>query len=185
MKPYSHWSSHVLRHTNAVSIYALAPRGGSCSRADLVRATGLSAPTVTNVVKDLLSKNLVEPLGEGESSGGRPPDKLRFKAERGCILAATISTSGISFLLTDLNGNQLDSLKIALTRRKTAPTAICSYIGQAIERLLRRQKKSLRQLLTLIVGVPLSRTSRKVFFQSVPLRVACGPLRHVNKMVIV
>ena len=145
---------HVLRHTNALSILTLLRECGSCSRADLVRATGLSAPTVTNVVKDLLSKNLVEPLGESESSGGRPPDKLRFKAERGCILAVMISAENLSFLLTDLNGNHLDTLTIALSRRKTTPAAICSYIAQAIERLLRRQKKSRRQLLIVVVGVP-------------------------------
>lgn len=143
-----------MRHTNALSILTLLRECGSCSRADLVRATGLSAPTVTNVVKDLLSESLVEPLGEGESSGGRPPDKLRFKAERGCILAASISTDTLSFLLTDLNGNQLDTLKIALTRRKTTPAAICNYIGDVIDKLLRKQKKSRKQLLTLVVGVP-------------------------------
>jgi glucokinase len=120
----------------------------------LARATGLSAPTVTNVVKDLLSKNLVEPLGEGESNGGRPPDKLRFKAEHGCILAVAISTENLSFLLTDLNGNQLDILKTTFTRRKTAPAAVCGYINDAIEKLLRRQKKLRKQLLALVVAVP-------------------------------
>jgi len=29
----------------------------------------MSAPTVTNVVSDLLAANLIKPLGEGESSG--------------------------------------------------------------------------------------------------------------------
>ena len=63
----------VLRFTNAHGILKLLRESGSCSRADLVRASGLSAPTVTNVVRDLLAANLVEPLGEGDSSGGRPP----------------------------------------------------------------------------------------------------------------
>ena len=144
----------VLRHTNALSILTLLRECGSCSRADLVRASGLSAPTVTNVVKDLLSENLIEPLGEGESSGGRPPDMIRFKAERGCVLGVQISTESVSFLLADLNGNELDALKIALTRRKTTPPAICSYIDQGMRRLLRRRKISRDQLLTLVVGVP-------------------------------
>jgi glucokinase len=109
---------------------------------------------VTNVVRDLLSKNLVEPLGEGESSGGRPPDKLRFRAERGYILAVSITAGSLSFLLVDLNGNQIDNMKIALTRRKTTPAAICSYISQANDTLFRKRNKSIKQLLTLVVGVP-------------------------------
>ena len=127
---------------------------GSCSRADLVRASGLSAPTITNVVKDLLSENLVEPLGEGESSGGRPPDMIRFKAERGCVLGVEITAESISFLLADLNGNELDTLKIALTKRKKTPAAICGYIDSAIQSLLRKQKKTRDQLLIMVVGVP-------------------------------
>ena len=69
-----------LRHTNALTILKLLREAGTCSRADLVRASGLSAPTVTNVVADLLASDLVKPLGEGESSGGRPPDMISFKA---------------------------------------------------------------------------------------------------------
>jgi glucokinase len=144
----------VLRHTNALGILTLLRECGACSRADLVRASGLSAPTVTNVVKDLLSENLIEPLGEGESSGGRPPDMIRFKAERGCILAVEISAESLSFLLADLNGNELDTLKIPLTSRKTTPAAICSYIEKALKILLRKQKKSQEQLLIMVVGVP-------------------------------
>src|SRR5580693_3751728 len=144
----------VLRFTNAHGILKLLRESGSCSRADLVRASGLSAPTVTNVVKDLLSADLVEPLGEGPSSGGRPPDMLRFKAERGCLLAVEITSQNISFLFTDLNGDELDRTEVSLARRKTTPEAICSLIGDELKGLLRKQKKSRDKLMALAVGVP-------------------------------
>src|SRR6202789_152222 len=96
----------VLRHTNALGVLKLLRQVGSCSRADLVRSSGLSAPTITNVVNDLLAENLIEPLGEGESNGGRPPDMIRFKAERGCVLAVKITADSLSFLLTDLHGQE-------------------------------------------------------------------------------
>jgi glucokinase len=144
----------VLRHTNAHGILKLLRECGSCSRADLVRASGLSAPTVTNVVKDLLSANLVEPLGEGESSGGRPPDMIRFKAERGCLLAVEITATHISFLLTDLNGSELDRQDISLVRRRTTPEAICGYIGDELRTLLRKHRKTRNQVLALVAGVP-------------------------------
>jgi glucokinase len=62
----------------------------------------MSAPTVTNVVNDLLAADLIQPLGEGESSGGRPPDMISFKADRGRILAVQITFGYLSFLLTNL-----------------------------------------------------------------------------------
>ena len=154
-KPIPIGRPSALRYTNAHSILKLLRECGSCSRADLVRASGLSAPTVTNVVRDLLSENLVEPLGEGESSGGRPPDMIRFKAERGCLLALEITAKSISFLLTDLNGSELESKRISLHNRKTTPEAICGYIADELRAMLRkRRKKPREQLLIMVAGVP-------------------------------
>ena len=144
----------LLRHTNALRVLKLLRESGSCSKADLVRASGLSAPTITNVVGDLLSADLIKPLGEGESNGGRPPDMISFKAERGCVLAVKITADSLSFLLADLNGRELDTQIIPLANRKTTPDAICISIGEEVRRLLRKHRKKREQLLALVVGVP-------------------------------
>jgi predicted NBD/HSP70 family sugar kinase len=153
-EPISVGRPSLLRHTNALRILKLLRECGSCSKADLVRASGLSAPTITNVVGDLLSVDLIKALGEGESNGGRPPDMIAFKAERGCVLAVQITADSLSFLLADLNGTELDAQKIPLANRKTTPDAICVYIGEEVRRLLRKHKKKREQLLALVVGVP-------------------------------
>jgi glucokinase len=144
----------LLRHTNALRVLKLLRESGSCSKADLVRASGLSAPTITNVVGDLLSAGLIKALGEGESNGGRPPDIIAFKAERGCVLAIKITADSLSFLLADLNGNPLDTHEILLAGRKTTPDAICILIGEEVRRLLRKHRKKREQLLAVVVGVP-------------------------------
>ncbi len=131
----------LLRHTNALRVLKLLRETGSCSKADLVRASGLSAPTITNVVGDLLAAGLIKPLGEGESNGGRPPDMIAFKAERGCVLAVKITADTLSFLLADLNGRELDLFEIPLANRKTTPDAICVLIGEEVRRLLRKHRK--------------------------------------------
>jgi glucokinase len=144
----------LLRHTNALTILKLLRATGSCSRADLVRASGMSAPTVTNVVGDLLAANLIKPLGEGESSGGRPPDIIRFKAERGCILGVQITARWVSFLLTDLSGDELERSSVPLAGRRTTPESICALIGEECKRLMKKQKKTRDQLLALVVAAP-------------------------------
>jgi glucokinase len=182
----------LLRRTNALTILKLLRETGSCSRADLVRASGMSAPTVTNVVADLLAANLIKPLGEGESSGGRPPDIIRFKAERGCILGVQISAGSVSFLLTDLSGEELDTAHVPLAGRKTTPGAICSLIGEEIRRLLKKHKKAREQLLAVVVGVPaitnveegiVLSISTLEEWRSVPLRRLLS--KHVDCLVIV
>jgi glucokinase len=143
-----------LRHTNALTVLRLLREAGSCSRADLVRASGLSAPTVTNVVGDLLALNLVKTLGEGESSGGRPPDLIRFNAERGCLLGVQIISLSLSFLLTDLSGAEMATSAVSLAGHKTTPEAVCHLIGVELRRLLKQQKLAREQLLVLVVAVP-------------------------------
>ena len=143
-----------LRHTNALTILRLLREAGSCSRADLVRASGLSAPTVTNVVGDLLAANLIQPLGEGESSGGRPPDMISFKADRGCLLAVQITAHHLTFFLTDLSGTRMDTATVSLVQRKTTPDSICQLIGAEIRSLLKKHKMGREQLLALVVAAP-------------------------------
>ena len=191
-EPISVGRPSLLRRTNALTILNLLREAGSCSRADLVRASGMSAPTVTNVVNDLLSANLIKPLGEGESSGGRPPDIIRFKAERGCILGVQITARALFFLLTDLSGEELDTTRVSLHGRKTDPEAVCALIAEELRSLFRKHKKAREQLLALVVGVPaitnveegiVLSVSTLEDWRSVPLRRLLG--KHVDCRIIV
>ena len=101
----------LLRQTNAHLLLRLLREAGPCSKADLVRASGLSAPTVTNVIAHLSEAGLVEPIGEGDSTGGRPPDIIRFRAERGCVVGVEIAPDALRFLLADLDGHELGRAK--------------------------------------------------------------------------
>jgi glucokinase len=144
----------LLRQTNAQLLLRLLRENGPCSKADLVRASGLSAPTVTNVVAHLASAGLIEPIGEGDSTGGRPPDIIRFRAERGCLVGVEITPKFLRFLLADLDGRELRRAKAALLRQSSKPAAVCSQIAREVRNLLRKQKLAEQQLLGVVVGVP-------------------------------
>jgi glucokinase len=144
----------LLRQTNAQLLLRLLRETGPCSKADLVRASGLSAPTVTNVVAHLSSAGLVEPIGEGDSTGGRPPDIIRFRAERGCVVGVEIGSNLLRFLLADLDGSELGRAKAALPWHSSKPATVCAQIAKEIRNLLRKQKLAEDQLLGLVVGVP-------------------------------
>jgi len=144
----------LLRQTNAQLLLKLLRSGGPCSKADLVRASGLSAPTVTNVIAHLSSAGLVELLGEGDSTGGRPPDILRFRAERGCVVAVEITHSLVRLLLTNLDGSELDRAEIALPRSQSSPVEVCALVAREVRRLICRHGRPDTHLLGIVVGVP-------------------------------
>jgi glucokinase len=144
----------LLRQTNAQLLLKLLRESGPCSKADLVRASGLSAPTVTNVVGHLTSVRLVEPIGEGDSTGGRPPDIIRFRAERGCVIGMEVGQDFLRFLLTDLDGHELGRSRAELSWNASKPAAVCAQAGREVRNLLRKHKKTEDQLLGIVVGIP-------------------------------
>src|SRR5215813_7258816 len=144
----------LIRQTNAEILLRLLRESGPCSKADLVRASGLSAPSVTNVVTTLISTGLVETVGEGGSTGGRPPDILRFKAEHGCVAGVEITRKVLRFLLADLNGRELAQSETLIEKSKSTPRQICRQIAKELWQLLRHRGLSRNQLFSLTVGVP-------------------------------
>lgn len=144
----------LLRQTNAQVLLRLLREAGPCSKADLVRASGLSAPTVTNVVGHLASAGLIEPIGVGDSTGGRPPDILRFRAERGYVIGAEIAPECVRFLLTDLDGCEQGRAKVGIDSPRSTPREVCALIAGEVRKLLRKQGRPEGQLLGLAIGVP-------------------------------
>ena len=102
----------------------------------------------------LIAAGLVETLGEGNSTGGRPPDILRFNAERGCVAGVEITRGTLRFLLVDLNGTRLCDSEIPIKASKSTPAEICRLISSELDRLLSRGKMKRKQLLRVAVGVP-------------------------------
>lgn len=71
--------------------------GGEVSRADVARLTGLTRPTVSTIVADLLENNLVVETGQGPSAGGKRPTLLTINGQGRHLIA--IDLSGANFAL--------------------------------------------------------------------------------------
>lgn len=91
-----HSTSHV-RSANATRIIRLLRDEGAMTRADLVRASGLTRPTVGAIVKSLLRDGIAiesgtsPPAGDGRRElGGRPGSLVWFNAEAVTAVAARV-----------------------------------------------------------------------------------------------
>lgn len=77
------------------------------SRADIVKATGLRAGTVSAIVNRLIKEKLVYEGVEGPSSGGRPPKYLHVNAESAYVLAIDVGVNESLYAVSDFNGRIL------------------------------------------------------------------------------
>jgi glucokinase len=114
----------------------------------------LSAPTVSSAVAHLESLNLVEKLGDGESSGGRPPEMLRFNATRGYVAGIDIGGTRLRMVLADLNGRIVTQWATQFTERQRTPKAVCCLIHDGLKTMCQEASTSVKKVLELTVGAP-------------------------------
>lgn len=75
--------------------------GGELSRADVARLTGLTRPTVSTIVAELLESTLVIETGQGPSAGGKRPTLLSINGNSRYLIA--VDLSGTNFRAARLN----------------------------------------------------------------------------------
>ena len=143
-----------LRQANARGLLQLLQQHTPCSRADLVRYSGLSAPTVSSGVAHLEGLGLIEHIGDGESSGGRPPGLLGFHARHGYVAAADIGGTRLRMMLTDLAGTLVAQSSVILDAKQKTPDGVCCLIMEGLKGLCKQSGTPLRKVLRLTAGAP-------------------------------
>ncbi|MCU1321200.1 MAG: hypothetical protein JWM43_849 [Acidobacteriaceae bacterium] len=143
-----------LRQTNARGLLQLLQEHNPCSKADLVRYSGLSAPTVSSGIAHLERLGLVEQMGDGESSGGRPPGLLRFNARHGYVAAADIGGTRVRMMLADLGGNVITQWSVMLGDKQKTPEGVCSLVMEGLKTMCRQSGTPLRKVMHLTAGAP-------------------------------
>jgi predicted NBD/HSP70 family sugar kinase len=77
---------------------------GTVSRVELTQITGLTAPSVTTVVRRLIDDGLVDEAGRGSSTGGKPRTMLRIRAAARYVVGVHLSADSLTYVLVDYAG---------------------------------------------------------------------------------
>lgn len=127
---------HDVRNINQTVFLHLIREKQPISRAEIARATGLRAGTVSSIVNRLIREKLVYEGTEGPSNGGRPPKYLYVNAESAYVLAIDIGVKNSVFAIGDFNGRILTQRSI-LTEGE--PTQFFDKLAHAIQELIQNQ----------------------------------------------
>lgn len=124
-----------INRINKISILGLIREQGMISRADLVKESGLSAPTVTRITDSLIKKEkLVVSLGKGDSSGGRPPVLLKFDGKRNYVIGIDLGATTTRGVLSNLDGEFLTEINLP-TRLEEGFDEVMSDVTALISKL--------------------------------------------------
>jgi predicted NBD/HSP70 family sugar kinase len=99
--------SNTIRDINRQIILNYVREQGPVSRAYIASVTDLNRSTVSLIVDELISADLIEEV-EGESSGGRPPQLLSLKATKAVALGVDLGKKMTIVGTSDLTGKILE-----------------------------------------------------------------------------
>jgi predicted NBD/HSP70 family sugar kinase len=96
-----------------LSVLHLIHSASNYSRLDVARKTGLSAASITSMVRGLVRMGLVTEAEAVSSTVGRKPIPLKIRGEAGYVIGIDISSFYTRIVITDLNGSILHKEQIA------------------------------------------------------------------------
>jgi predicted NBD/HSP70 family sugar kinase len=153
------------RQTNSQLLLRLIYDRGPVSRADLARASGLTAPTVSEIAAGLLLEGLVEEVGLGPSTGGKRPTLLRVVDDSRQLIGLDLARGDFRGALMNLRGEIRCRVDLALEGR--SGDAALELACRLVELLAARAE---HPLLGIGIGAPgLADAARGVVCASVNL----------------
>src|SRR5271169_4352657 len=141
-----------LRRLNADRVLAAAmDRTEPFTRAELMEATSLSAPTVGTLAQALIRAGLLRNLGVGPSRGGRRPAFMEFNARHGFVAAVSMGATRTRVAVADLRGERL-AHRVLPNPVGLGPEALLAHLGEATLALLKEAGLKRERLLAAAAG---------------------------------
>lgn len=137
---YAKMDAGLLHRANKKVLLKLIKQKRQVSRSELTKITGLTPPSIARIVGELADKDqLVEYVGVGSSSGGRPPVIVKFKNDGNYIIGIDLGATYIRGCLVDLNAKFISEIQVP-TEIEKGFTSILEKVTQVIYKLQRRKE---------------------------------------------
>lgn len=147
----------ALRRLNTIAVLRFLRSQGPGrpqSLSQLAAATGLSRPTVDQVVEELTAQGwLTEASDPVAGRSGRPARRFRFRGEAGRVVGVDIGLHKIVLLLSDLAGDITASEREEMDPDMGGAERL-AFLRARVARFLDEQKVHPDELWALCVGVP-------------------------------
>ncbi len=125
---------------NRIKVLQLIRDEKEITRADIIRLSGLSAPTVTRIVDHLTQQNLIHSNGIGSSVGGRPPQIIQFQSKGNYVIGIDLGATFIRSALSNLDGEFVFEIHVP-TNLKKGFDGVMEQLGELIEKLCERARQ--------------------------------------------
>ncbi len=145
-------NNKFLKAYNEAGILDLIRIEKALSRADLSKATGLSATATGAIVSSLIDKGYIHEVGTGESKGGRKPVMLELKPDSYYSVGLDVDIDSISYILMDITGRVVYEGIAELVSH--APDTVASKAAECVKKIVSGHAIDEGKLLGIGISVP-------------------------------
>ena len=126
---------------------------GENTLSDLGKEMGLSIPTVTKLVGELIDEGYVVDLGKLETSGGRRPNIYGLNEDSGYFVGIDVNYSSVSLGITNFNGKMVTS-KLGVTFTVENSNEKFDELCKIIENFLNESQIPKHKILNIGINLP-------------------------------
>ncbi|MDT3317183.1 ROK family transcriptional regulator [Microbacterium sp. KSW4-11] len=147
-------SSSEIRDASRRELVRALAVGGTATRTDLARATGLSAATVSNLVTELREDGLIADAGIDNGGAGRPTTLLRIDGAGGALLGIDVAETYIRAVVFDAALAEIGAANVDVDEAWASTDLIADAVLQAVSQAMERSGRQPDHLLGAGLGLP-------------------------------
>lgn len=122
-----------VRHTNRLSanhklLYHYIRTRGPLARADLVRISDLTFPSISRMVAELLELGMIQETAQRRGGMGKPPTELVLVPEAACALGLALDDAHAEGVVIDAAGSVLE--RVAVASEATLETSLQKLMSE-------------------------------------------------------
>jgi len=129
----------MIKDINQKKILQLLQKRREMTKQEMSQILGLSIPTISNNINELMKEGLVEEGGVADSTGGRKPVIIRFLPDARFSFGVDISTQHVHIVLTNLDSQIRHQVKFPFSRMETIED-IMKKIAERIQEIIKEQQ---------------------------------------------
>ncbi|RWZ54625.1 ROK family transcriptional regulator [Halobacillus fulvus] len=139
-------SKELIKEINRFKVLNIIRRQQPISRSEIARQCELGISTLSYIMDELKSQDLIYEVGEATSTGGRKAKLLKFNETHGYVISVKIEEEQILTALTNMNGDIILKTYAPFEKEASAET-IVSLIESEAKQILSEKKQDLTRLL--------------------------------------
>ncbi len=126
---------------------------GPVSRTQICKKTGISKPTVTRVIEELVCQDIIREIGQGESSVGRKPVYIEINPKALYCIGVNISRYSLKVAVVDFAMNVVSSMITSIKGIKR-PDFFTKTVADSINQLILDSGIDRHKIIGIGIGVP-------------------------------